>query len=296
LNLNDNLKLMNATLSDATSSNLLPHLDEGTFIPRVIHQIFFAGVSEKLPPELKENVETIKRLNPGWSHFLYGHEEIQAFIRKNYGPIILSYFERINPKYGAARADLFRYLLMYKCGGVYLDIKSTCNCSLDQVLKPNDKYILSQWRNKPGEIHATFGTSKEVAHIVGGEYQQWHIVTVPGHPFLKAVLETVLKNIDKYRPWLHGTGVIGVLRLTGPLAYTQAIHPLLVEGRAEYRMVKDETLLCFQYSIFKTPHHRFYKTNYFVLTESVVHMKKLHKLPAYLYSLAKKSKRMLLSK
>lgn len=267
----------------------LQPLDEGTSIPRVIHQTF---MSKNLPPELQQNVDNLKKLNPGWKHILHDDDDIKAFITENYGPSILSYYERINPRYGAARADLFRYLLLYKCGGVYLDIKSTCTRPLDEVLLPDDRYILAHWRNKAGESHEGFGMSKEVAHLTGGEYQQWHIIAAPGHPFLRAVLETVLTNIDNYRPWLHGTGGIGVLRLTGPLAYTLAIHPLL--ATTPHRAVADETVVGLQYNIYKTTSHRaVYKTNYSLLTESVIHMKGIDKLPAHLYSIAKKSKHLL---
>ncbi|WP_082774127.1 glycosyltransferase family 32 protein [Hymenobacter sp. PAMC 26628] len=267
----------------------LPQLAEGVAIPRVIHQTF---MSKKLPPELQENVDSIKRLNPGWTHIIYDDDDITKFVGENYGPHILHCFERINPRYGVARADLFRYLLMYKCGGVYLDIKSTCICPFEQMLRPDDRYILSHWRNKPGEQHEGFGTSEEVTDIAGGEYQQWHIVAAPGHPFLKAVIETVLQNIDQYRPWLHGTGAIGVLRLTGPLAYTTAIQPLLPV--VPHRKVANETVVGLKYSVYQhTSHRAAYKTNYSSLTESVVLLRSREKLPAHLYSFAKKSKRLL---
>jgi mannosyltransferase OCH1-like enzyme len=279
-------KTFHNTSNNSTSSIFIPQVDEGSVIPHIIHQTF---MSKNLPKELQENVENIKRLNPGWTYILYDDNDIETFILENYGPVILSYFERINPRYGAARADLFRYLLMYKCGGLYLDVKSTCISNMDEVLKSNDKYILSNWRNKAGEIHAGYGISSEVTHIEGGEYQQWHIIAAPGHPFLKAVIETVLSNIDKYRPWLHGTGGIGVLRLTGPLAYTLAINPIL--ELAAHRMVKDETAVGLQYSVYTNTHHRsVYKTNYSLLTESIIRMKKLDSLLAYLYSFTKKSK------
>lgn len=277
---------MSITFHKDISSKFLFPFDENVGIPRIIHQTF---MTKNLPAELQENVENIKKLNPDWIHILYDDYDIQLFIRENYGSEVLSYFERINPRYGAARADLFRYLLMYKCGGVYLDIKSTCTCPFEQVLKSDDKYILSQWRNKPGEIYAGYGISKEVAHINGGEYQQWHIITVPGHPFLKTVIDTILHNMDIYRPWLHGTGGIGVLRLTGPLVYTLAIYPML--AIAPHRLVKDETVVGLQYSVYTNTHHRsVYKTNYSLLTESILEMKTLDKFLAYLYSFAKKSK------
>ena len=273
------------SLNEARKHSVLP-VHENLLIPRVIHQTF---MSKNLPVELKVNVENIQRLNPGWSHIIYDDAGIKEFIRENYGLDILNHFERINPKYGAARADLFRYLLMYKCGGVYLDIKSTCTRPLDEILKPDDKYILSQWRNTPGEPYAGFGISKEVAHIPGGEYQQWHIITVLGHPFLKAVIEKVLGNIERYRPWVHGSGRRAVLQLTGPIPYTLAIHPLLPTSK--YRIVNNETVAGLQYSVFKPKlHQAIFKTHYSQLTEPIVKMKGLNKLKAYLFHLAKTSK------
>lgn len=270
-------------------ANKVVQLEEGAVIPKIIHQTF---MTKSLPPELKKNVENIKSLNPDWIHIIYDDADIAAFVMENYGIDMLNYLDRINPRYGAARADLFRYLLMYKSGGVYLDIKSTCTCPLNEVLRHDDKFILSQWRNAPGEVHEAFGIQKEVEHIARGEYQQWHIVSVPGHPFLKAVIERVLNNIDAYRPWLHNTGGIGVLRLTGPVAYTLAIHPILSE--AKYRLVQDETVIGLKYSVYTTTSHRVaYKTNYSLLTESIIRMKGVHQLPALMYSLAKKSKHLL---
>jgi inositol phosphorylceramide mannosyltransferase catalytic subunit len=285
-------KAISPLASHKENRSFFQPVDEGTFIPRIIHQTF---MTKNLPNELQNNVNNMKKMNPGWKYILHDDDDIKKFIKGAYGLGILNYYERINPKYGAARADLFRYLLVYKCGGVYLDIKSTCTRPLDEVLQPNDRYILSHWRNNPGEPHEGFGMSKEVAHVPGGEYQQWHIVAAPGHPFLKAVIQTVLTNIDNYRPWLHGTGTLGVLRLTGPIAYTIAIHPLL--PTAFYREVKNETDVSLEYNIYKTTSHKLVlKTNYRLLTESVVHMKGIYNIFAHLYSFAKKSKRLLYEK
>src|SRR4051794_4030765 len=133
-------------LNSVRRTYALPHVDEGSEIPRVIHQTY---MSKNFPPELNANAENIKNMNPGWTHVIHDDADIKKFITETYGLEILGYFERIDPIYGAARADLFRYLLMYKYGGVYMDVKSTCTQPLDETLRPGDRFILSQWRNKP---------------------------------------------------------------------------------------------------------------------------------------------------
>jgi hypothetical protein len=121
----------------------------------------------------------------------------------------------------AAKSDLLRYLTLYAQGGVYLDIKSTCRQSLDLAVRPEDRFLLMNW--------GLGGEHPELSHIAGGEYLQWAIVAVPGHPYLKEVIDRVLRNIDAYSPWRHGVGKRGTLCLTGPVPYTLAIES--VRGR-----------------------------------------------------------------
>ena len=61
--------------------------------------------------------------------------DINEYIGRAYGERLLGEFNRISPSYGATRADFFRYLLLYREGGVYLDIKSSMERPLDEVLQ-----------------------------------------------------------------------------------------------------------------------------------------------------------------
>ena len=135
----------------------MPEFAQGSTIPRIIHQTFY---ERTLSPELQANVDRLRALNPGWEYRFYDDADIAAFIRENYPPLIWAYYQRIDSRYGAARADLFRYLLMYKVGGVYLDIKSTAMRPLDTVLCPDDRFILSKWHLPDGEYeHRDWSTT-----------------------------------------------------------------------------------------------------------------------------------------
>jgi mannosyltransferase OCH1-like enzyme len=186
---------------------------------------------------------------------------------------MLNYYENINPMYGAARADLFRYLLIYEYGGVYLDIKSTIVNPLDDVLRPDDDYLLSKWRNGPGEDYEGWGTYYPKIDGIESEYQQWHIVASARHPFLKAVIEKVRHNIDRYSPFTDGVGKNGVMKLTGPIAYTSAIEPILAHHKHRLLDIED---LGFRYSIIPSENHnqyghvKLFKNHYTTLTEPIV--------------------------
>ena len=101
-------------------------------IPRFIHQT--VRNKNKIHPVLKENIKRLRTLNPRWQHRMYDDADVRRFISQHFGAETLRYFKRINPIYGPAKADFFRYLLMYKVGGVYLDVKSGLSRPLDETI------------------------------------------------------------------------------------------------------------------------------------------------------------------
>ncbi|HEY1214910.1 MAG TPA: glycosyltransferase [Bryobacteraceae bacterium] len=238
-------------------------------MPRILHQTYH---SRELPAPLKAAVDRTRAANPDWRYCFYSDADILDYIRTEYGTQILADYLRIEPLYGAARADLFRYLLMYRTGGVYLDIKSAATRSLDEVLRPEDVYVLSQWH---GERFAGMGMGihRALRGIAGTEYQQWHIVAAPGHPFLKNVIEYVLRNLRIYNPGIHGVGKTGVLSVTGPIAYTLAIHPLL--KLHPHRFADSAADLGFDYNVVMTgrnssAHRSLFRAHYAELKRPVV--------------------------
>jgi hypothetical protein len=238
-------------------------------IPKLIHMT--AG-SKQQTGAIAANLDHIRSLNPQWTLTLYDDQDIERFIARHYGPGVQALYGRLNPRYGAARADLFRYLLLYACGGVYLDLKSATTQPLDSWLRADDRYVLSQWDNQAGGCYPDFGIHPELSHIAGGEYQQWFIIAAKGHPFLKAVIQRVLGNIAGYGPWPLWIGRHGTFRLTGPVPYTLAIHPLL--GRHAHRLHRVEPDGGLRYSIFsgERDHHQIFKAHYSQLTEPIVRL------------------------
>lgn len=236
-----------------------PVFPVGDSIPQIIHQ---TSRSQTLRPDVQASIELLRADNPGYDYRFYDDDAAESFISKAYGPEMLAAFGRIHPAYGAAKADLFRYLLMYKEGGVYLDIKSTASRPLSNTIKPGDKYILSQWNNAPGEEYPGWGLNSWLRDVPGGEFQQWHIISIAGHPFLRAVIIDVLQNMKSYRAWRQGVGLNGTVRTFGPVAYTNAIYPIL--NAHPHRRVKSERELGLRYtsSTDRFAHRNFEKTYY----------------------------------
>lgn len=248
---------------------ILPTFEIGESVPKVIHQTFPSKTD--YPAEIAENIRELKERNPEWEHRLYDDADIEALILKYYGAEMLKSYLRINPAYGPAKADLFRYLLMYAEGGVYLDIKSTATRPLDDVIPADAQYILSHWENEEGGSRIGWGIHAELKSE-RGEYQQWHIIAVKGHPFLRAVIQKVLENIEQYDIFKIGFGHVGVLRTTGPIAYTLAIEN--VKHLHSHHELDVTSEMGVEYSIYEQRsekgHHHIFKSKYAKLKVPVI--------------------------
>jgi hypothetical protein len=194
-------------------------------IPR--HLIHIVPTLDGLSEEFRKNLRQLAASNPQWKQVIFTDQDAERFVAENYEARYADALARIDVAYGPARSDLMRYLIMYRLGGVYLDTKSGLDRPLDEIVRADDHFILSQWQNGPGGKHQGIGFHPELGHVPRGEYQNWLIVSRPEHPFLGAVIDAVLKNIEQYSVRRFGTGKNGVLRVTGPIAYTLAIYPLL---------------------------------------------------------------------
>jgi mannosyltransferase OCH1-like enzyme len=87
-------------------------------IPLNIYQTWH---TKDLPPLMKNTVNQIIYSNPEFNCQLFDDNDCRNFIKDNFDTNVLNAFDSLIP--GAYKADLWRYCILYKNGGVYLDIK-----------------------------------------------------------------------------------------------------------------------------------------------------------------------------
>ena len=90
-------------------------------VPRDIYQTWF---TKDLPFKMRERVETLKRQNPRFNHYLYDDNDCREFIKTHFKSDVLEAYDRLIP--GAYKADLWRLCILFINGGIYLDIKLNC--------------------------------------------------------------------------------------------------------------------------------------------------------------------------
>lgn len=170
-------------------------------IPKIIHQTF---KTDKLPFITRWHISRFRKRNPEYAYEFYDDERIASFLHEHFDEEVFKQYQRLN--IGAAKADFFRYAVMLKRGGVYIDVDSAINSRLDNFILADDVAIISREHNQ-------------------GMFVQWALIFEPGHPFMQKTLEMVLDNIRNNR-YPHD-----VHKMTGPQVYSSAIKTCLAEDK-----------------------------------------------------------------
>lgn len=100
-------------------------LEEAPRVKEVIpRHVFLTWKSKDFPPLMKASVEALKSQNPKFKFSFFDNDDCERFLSEHYPKEVLLAFRRLIP--GAYKADLWRLCVLYKYGGIYLDIKFQC--------------------------------------------------------------------------------------------------------------------------------------------------------------------------
>lgn len=93
-------------------------------IPKRIHQIWIG--TKPLPEKFLWMIKTIKKNHPNWKYKLWTNKDLKSFKLKN-----KKVFDKLTNI--GAKADIFRYEILERYGGVYFDIDFESLKSLDEL-------------------------------------------------------------------------------------------------------------------------------------------------------------------
>jgi hypothetical protein len=198
-----------------------------TKIPRMIYQTFKTA---QMPSRMGQAVELWKSRNPSFGYQFFDDEQLHAFVAQfpcegfpfNSQTLIAA----LNSlRSGAGKADLFRYLLIYERGGVYMDIDTVCLTPIHQYLEANDDLVSGI--GERGDLH------------------QWGLMYSPKHPFLRRAIENMVANVLNRRfvrgfeGSLEGIGgppcldesIKQVLGIPARTRFEPGVHRLSLSGR-----------------------------------------------------------------
>ena len=171
-------------------------------IPQIIHQIYedLAGP----PPSLVEISQSWKELNPDWEYRFWNKNDIETFLK--------TYYPEFIPAYNAfphnvQRWDAIRYLILYKFGGLYVDMDYECTENITLILCNTECAMGLEPEAHAVRIH--------VPYIVGNAF----MATVPEHPYFKELIDAVF--YDNTKAGTYTDSVELILNTTGPFLTTR---------------------------------------------------------------------------
>jgi len=204
-------------------------------IPKTIYQTY---KTSKLPFITKWHIYRLRKINPEYDYQFYDDQRIESFIKTEFDSTVYDLYKQID--IGAAKADFFRYAILYKKGGVYLDIDSKILKKLDSIIMPDDSAVISLESNMKC-------------------YVQYALFFDKGHPFLKRTLEVVIDNLQNNR------NPYDIHSMTGPTAFTNAIKECLADSpETQYRQLDFDynRMVQFSYPMSKTFLYGFSRKNH----------------------------------
>ena len=156
------------------------------------------------------------------NNIIFGKKEMDSFILKYYNQEVLDIVNLINHEFSACVADVFRLLIIYAKGGVYLDIKSKILKDIVPDLeKYNDKLIVSPFCHIPFIF-----TGWTKVNFPYGEISNWFFAAPKGHPVLREAIQQTLTNIKMCyeRKEFHNQASNLILSMTGPDMLSDVIN------------------------------------------------------------------------
>jgi mannosyltransferase OCH1-like enzyme len=169
---------------------------ENEFIPKTIWQTY-KDPYNNLQQYMIDASNSWKVHNPEYEYKYMDDQQAKEFVLNEYGQEWSDIFN--NLPVGVMRGDLWRYMIIYKYGGVYSDLDTICNEPISNWMPNKYSMIVCPENDR--------------------DFCQWTFAASAGHPFLKSVLDHIkekLKNPSYGSPHFVHTH-------TGPIVWSHGI-------------------------------------------------------------------------
>jgi mannosyltransferase OCH1-like enzyme len=166
-------------------------------IPKVIWQTHEDSF-DLLPDYVIDAVNSWKEKNLDWEYRYFNSKDRSEFILSEFGQEWLDIYDSCI--FGVMKADVWKYLIIYKYGGLYTDIDYLCKKPIDSWVSDDYSMVVGM-DEEPNEI---------ACHTFAAE---------AGSVFLKSILDVIkenIKNINYKKEFFS-------YHATGPTAFTDGI-------------------------------------------------------------------------
>lgn len=171
-------------------------------IPKKIYQTHKSRSYINNTPELLKAQNSWKKYKD-YKHYFYNNKEQDIFMKNHFSDIYDAYKKCPIP---VMKADLWRYCIIYKYGGIYADADTVCLKKPDYLIKKS--YLV--------------GVPENNTHLC-----QWIFSAPANSPILKSIIDL---SVGRLREAKEFKGKHFIHRYTGPGVFTQGIEKWLFDN------------------------------------------------------------------
>jgi mannosyltransferase OCH1-like enzyme len=165
-----------------------------------------------------KSIEKFRQRNRDLDFHLFDRSERDEYMEREWKSTkIQELYTRA--RFGALRADIFRYCIIFQRGGYYFDISKGLDCSLTSLHSPEAEGVITYESNPALDLDSS-GLLKQPRHLVN----QWGFGFVQDHELLRLHIESIEKNAGDYLNKIFPNPKLAILNLTGPRAFTQTVR------------------------------------------------------------------------
>ena len=221
---------------------------KGTYNSIIPLNFYTCWHTKKLPPLMQQNYNYLVESNPKINFHLYDENDCRNFISDNFEIEVLNAYNSLIPC--SYKSDLWRFCVLYKKGGIYMDIKYKC--------VNNFKFI-----ELTEEEHFVRDRGNELVYTA-------LIVTLPNNEIMRKCIYSIVENVrDKYygnNPlYPTGPGLLGKFFSNKQINCLNMYHEgSCVENKLnEYYIVKNNTIILSNYHGYRDEQSRVQKNKYY---------------------------------
>jgi len=193
------------------------NLGDNFVIPPVVYQTW---VNREFGQSHARELEKFRFINKDLSFYIFDNNRLNNYMKINWGNHeIYNVFN--NSKFGAMKADIFRYCILYERGGYYFDINKGCNVSLRSLHMETDTALLA-FESNVTLVPPSINYIKNIT-LFNRLVLQWGLGFAEKHPLLNIVINNICMYYQYFRGRKFDVPGDAILMFTGPGMLTKSL-------------------------------------------------------------------------
>lgn len=212
------------------------------------------AVRDKETP-LNFQLPALFKRNEKWEVHVASNQDKDEFMNKTFaGTSLLWAYHSIHPVAAAAKADLWRYAVLWTYGGAYIDDDSDMMQPLDKNIEPEDTLIVAYEKNgfngnkcyiprfHLSDFYTYRNESKRSLNVFHGRVLlNWAIISAPRHPVMEQVMknaveiikheyfqDSVMRSLFQMYRWE------AIMCATGPSLLSGTAREMVIDGKVPF--------------------------------------------------------------